>query len=77
MWIAVCSSADVPNNGGACIRWGGRQIAVFNFAQGADWYAIDNRCPHDGRTVLSRGIVGDAGGTVRVSSAGIRIHSIG
>lgn len=67
MWIAVCRVDDVPGNGGACIKWGDKQIALFNFASREDWYAMDNRCPHDRQAVLARGIVGDAGGTPKVA----------
>ncbi len=67
MWRAVCEVGDVPGNGGACIKWGDKQIALFNFANGEDWYAMDNRCPHDGQTVLARGILGDAAGSPKVA----------
>jgi nitrite reductase (NADH) small subunit len=67
MWKAVCDVADVPGNGGACIKWGTRQIALFRFANGASWYALDNRCPHDGQAVLARGILGDSGGAPKVA----------
>ncbi|HYX35476.1 MAG TPA: nitrite reductase small subunit NirD [Oligoflexus sp.] len=67
MWIAVCKVDDVPGDGGACIKWGEKHIALFNVTSRDDWYAMDNRCPHDGQTVLARGIVGDAGGSPKVA----------
>ena len=43
------------------------QIAVFNFASRGEWYACQNMCPHKKAFVLSRGIIGDAGGTPKVA----------
>jgi len=59
--------ADFPPNGGATIRHGHAQIAVFNFDSHGQWYAADNMCPHRQEFVLSRGILGDVEGTPKVS----------
>ena len=51
-----------PRDGGIAVKYGNAQIAVFNFAGRGEWYATQNMCPHKKAFVLSRGIVGDAGG---------------
>lgn len=66
-WIRVGSVTDFPANGGATVKHGYAQIAVFNFASREEWYATDNMCPHRQEFVLSRGIVGDASGVPKVA----------
>ena len=66
-WVAVGSVADFPRDGGATIKYGKSQIAVFNFASRGEWYASQNMCPHKKAFVLSRGIVGDAAGEPKVA----------
>ncbi len=56
-WKAVCKVADVAENTGTCVVVDGRQIAIYNFARLGKWYATDNRCPHWGEQVLSRGLL--------------------
>jgi nitrite reductase (NADH) small subunit len=60
-WILACYAADVPENGGACVKHGDEQIAVFNFSRRGEWYATQNLCPHKQQMVLSRGMIGSAG----------------
>ena len=43
------------------------QIAVYQFASRGEWYATQNMCPHKREFVLSRGILGDQGGTPKVA----------
>jgi NAD(P)H-dependent nitrite reductase small subunit len=52
---------DFPIDGGATVKYGKSQIAVFNFASRGQWYATQNMCPHKKAFVLSRGIIGTAG----------------
>lgn len=59
-WVRVGATTDFPIDGGATIRYGYTQIAVFNFASRNEWYATSNMCPHKREFVLSRGILGDA-----------------
>ncbi|MBM4075045.1 MAG: nitrite reductase large subunit, partial [Planctomycetes bacterium] len=59
-WVKVGTIDDFPNDGGATIKYGKTQIAVFNCASRGEWYATQNMCPHKKAFVLSRGIVGDA-----------------
>ncbi|WP_309381188.1 nitrite reductase large subunit NirB [Cerasicoccus frondis] len=58
---------DFPQNGGAAVKVGKSQIAVFHFASRGEWYATQNMCPHKKAFVLSRGIIGDKENTPKVS----------
>jgi len=66
-WVRVGAVSDFPRDGGAAIKYGRVQIAVFNFASRGEWYASQNMCPHKKAFVLSRGIVGDASGEPKVA----------
>ncbi|MBL9123702.1 MAG: nitrite reductase small subunit NirD, partial [Planctomycetaceae bacterium] len=66
-WVRVGMVSDFPQDGGAAIKYGRVQIAVFNFASRGEWYATQNMCPHRKAFVLSRGIVGDASGEPKVA----------
>lgn len=57
-WFAACQTQDVPVNGGVCVKYGERQIALFHFARRGEWYASQNECPHRKQMALSRGITG-------------------
>lgn len=65
-WVNVGNIEDfIPNRGG-CVMVEDEQIAIFNFNKN-EWYATQNRCPHDQRMVLSRGLIGDASGAPKVA----------
>jgi len=66
-WISVGKVDDFCDNLGGCVKVEGQQIAVFNVKEKNEWYAVQNLCPHDNRMVLSRGLVGDAGGEPKVA----------
>ena len=66
-WYEVGKVNDFPENGGACIKYMDKQIAVFNFTRTSKWYACQNLCPHKMEMVLSRGMIGDAGGIPKVA----------
>lgn len=66
-WVPVGKVWDFPTDGGATIKYGKVQIAVFNFTSRGTWYASQNMCPHKKAFVLSRGIIGDAAGTPKVA----------
>lgn len=66
-WVRVADVADIPYDGGAAVKYGSVQLAVFNFASRGEWYACQNMCPHKKEFVLSRGIVGDADGEPKVA----------
>ena len=56
-----------PMDGGATIKYGESQIAVFHFTSRGEWYACQNMCPHKQAFVLSRGILGSQGETPKVA----------
>jgi nitrite reductase (NADH) small subunit len=60
-WFHACNVNDVPENGGACVKYGDEQIALYNFTRRGEWYATQNLCPHKQQMVLSRGMIGSAG----------------
>lgn len=60
-WVLACYADDVPENGGACVKHGDEQIAVYNFSRRGEWFATQNLCPHKQQMVLSRGMIGSAG----------------
>ena len=60
-WVMACYADDIPENGGACVKLGDEQIAVFNFSRRSEWFATQNLCPHKQQMVLSRGMIGSAG----------------
>lgn len=71
-WVSVGRVSDFPPNGGAAIKYGDVQIAVYNFAgrgdaNGGEWYACQNLCPHKNSFVLSRGIIGSVNGEPKVA----------
>ena len=60
-WVMACYSDDIPENGGACIKHGDEQIAIYNFSRRGEWFATQNLCPHKQQMVLSRGMIGSTG----------------
>jgi nitrite reductase (NADH) large subunit len=66
-WIFAGKVWDFPADGGATIRHGRTQIAVFHFASRGEWYATQNMCPHRHEFVLARGLLGDHHGTPKVA----------
>jgi len=66
-WIQVGKAWDFPKDGGATIKYGMTQIAVFNFASRGQWFASQNMCPHRREFVLARGLVGDTNGVPKVA----------
>ncbi|MEV8015516.1 nitrite reductase small subunit NirD [Streptomyces sp. NPDC086554] len=67
-WFEVCDRARLqPGRGIAALLPDGRQAALFIDRTGRA-YAIDNRDPFTGAAVLSRGLLGAAGGRPFVAS---------
>ncbi|HEX6568525.1 MAG TPA: nitrite reductase small subunit NirD [Acidimicrobiales bacterium] len=69
-WTRVCRlDALTPGRGGVA-RVGGDQVAVFRVGTAArdEVFALGNLDPFSGAQVLARGIVGDAGGVLKVTS---------
>ena len=70
-WARVCRVDDLTPGRGMAARLGGAQVALFRLpADGGApvVFALGNRDPFSGAHVLSRGIVGDAGGVPKVAS---------
>jgi len=66
-WFAACYSADVPMNGGVCVKYKSAQIALFYFAHRNEWYASDNQCPHKQQMAISRGMLGSQNNEPKVA----------
>ena len=66
-WVRVGRASDFPRNGGAAVKYGDTQIAIFNLTDRGEWRACQNMCPHKNAFVLSRGITGSVGQTAKVS----------
>ena len=60
VWFNAGKTADFPADGGGCVKYKGKQIAVINFERRNEWYACQNLCPHKMEMVLSRGMIGSA-----------------
>ena len=67
IWFKAATVQDFPLDGGACVKYKNKQIAVFNFTRLNKWYACQNVCPHKIEMVLSRGMIGDDKGTPKVA----------
>tara|TARA_R110000868_G_scaffold29420_3_gene109325 strand:+ start:2456 stop:2833 length:378 start_codon:yes stop_codon:yes gene_type:complete len=67
IWFKAAAVAKFPKNGGACVKYKDKQIAVFNFTREATWYACQNLCPHKMEMVLSRGMIGEDQGIPKVA----------
>lgn len=57
-WILACSTHDVPENGGVCVKYEQQQIALYRFTRLNRWFATQNECPHRKQMALSRGMIG-------------------
>lgn len=70
-WTRICRLDELTPSRGAVARVRGDQVAVFRVRAGNDAdtvFALANLDPFSGAQVLSRGIVGDAGGVLKVAS---------
>ncbi|MEQ8219899.1 MAG: nitrite reductase small subunit NirD [Arenibacter sp.] len=67
LWFKAAPVGKFPLNGGACVKYKGMQIAVFNFTREGKWYACQNLCPHKMEMVLSRGMIGEDQGEPKVA----------
>ena len=66
-WFPACDVADVPSNGGVCVKYREEQIALFHFSRRNEWYATQNDCPHKQQMALSRGMIGTQGDEPKIS----------
>ena len=60
VWFNAGKTSDFPTEGGGCIKYKNKQIAVINFSRRNEWFACQNVCPHKMEMVLSRGMIGSA-----------------
>ena len=67
VWFKAASLIDFPENGGACVKYKNKQIAIFNFSRKGKWYACQNACPHKMEMILSRGMIGDESGIAKIA----------
>lgn len=67
VWFKAARVDEFPANGGACVKYGDQQIAVFNFTRRNEWYACQNMCPHKMQMALSRGMIGSHEGEPKVA----------
>ena len=66
-WFKAAPVSAFPANGGACVLYKDKQIAVFNFSRRNEWYACQNVCPHKKQMILSRGMIGSEQGEPKVA----------
>lgn len=66
-WYKAAKVEAFLENGGSCIKYNDKQIAVFYFKKRNEWYACQNMCPHKMQMVLSRGMIGDVEGEPKVA----------
>jgi nitrite reductase (NADH) small subunit len=67
VWFRAAPVDAFPRDGGACVRAGSEQIAVFNFSRRGEWFACQNLCPHRKQMALSRGLLGSTEGVAKVA----------
>lgn len=67
VWFRAASIDAFSENGGACVKYKDKQIAVFNYKRKNAWYACQNLCPHKMEMVLSRGMLGDDKGVPKIA----------
>jgi nitrite reductase (NADH) small subunit len=72
-WTEVCPLERLQRERGVCALVDGEPVAVFRTHDDA-LYALHNVDPFSGASVLSRGIVGDVGGTPVVASPLFKQH---
>ncbi len=67
IWFKAASVSAFPKDGGVCVKYNDKQIAVFNFERKNEWYACQNVCPHKLEMILSRGMLGDDKGIPKIA----------
>jgi nitrite reductase (NADH) small subunit len=67
-WIDICSLDEIYPNTGVCAFVKGEQVAIFRVGETEEVYAISNYDPFSKAYVLSRGLVGDRKGIIKVAS---------
>ncbi|MFV7235283.1 MULTISPECIES: nitrite reductase small subunit NirD [Flavobacterium] len=67
VWFKAGKTSDFPSDGGGCIKYKNKQIAIIKFDRRNEWYACQNLCPHKMEMVLSRGMIGSAGDIPKIA----------
>ena len=67
-WSTVCHLADIKPNTGVCALFNEEQVAIFRLGETEKVYALSNYDPFSKAYVLSRGLVGDRQGIVKVAA---------
>lgn len=67
-WTTVCQITDIKPNTGVCALFNEEQVAIFRLGSTEQVYALSNYDPFSKAYVLSRGIVGDRQGIVKVAA---------
>ncbi len=67
-WVTVCQVTDIEPNTGVCALINNEQVAIFRIGETEEVYAIGNFDPFSKAYVLSRGIIGDRNGILKVAS---------
>lgn len=68
VWVDICSLEAIAPNTGVCALVEGQQVAIFKVGNQDEVFAISNYDPFSKAFVLSRGIVGDRQGIIKVAS---------
>ncbi len=66
-WQQLARAEQFPANGGAAVRYGTVQLAIYNFTRRGEWFATQASCPHRKDNVLARGLLGDQAGEPKVA----------
>ena len=67
-WKSVCHIEEIVPASGVATLIKNEQVAIFRVNDGHEVYAISNYDPFSKANVLSRGLVGDRNGRVKVAS---------
>ena len=67
-WTTVCQISDIKPNTGVCALFDDEQVAIFRLGETERVYALSNYDPFSKAYVLSRGIVGDRQGIIKVAA---------
>jgi nitrite reductase (NADH) small subunit len=67
-WVDVCDIDVIPPYSGVAALVSGEQVAIFRLGSDSEVYAVSNYDPFSRAYVISRGIVGDRNGVIKVAS---------
>lgn len=67
-WVSVCDLNAIAPNTGVNALIGTEQVAIFRIGETNEVYAVSNFDPFSKAFVMSRGIVGDRQGVLKVAA---------